>query len=1142
VAFATAYTSGGAYQNDVGISPTLMYYCTGTTSYAQSVWNYEFTPGTVQQKGTPQGACAGVGFDGSISTTPGSSAPGSVWATSLAGNSTINADVRIVSGRLLFLTGALAGQHVQIMAYDGAGNVTIGTPTVALTGTPSSGDTFQMIPYPWITYILGSAGTIPTGVQSDAGDNYHQFAGFYLDIIMLLWSWLSATQQRQITNMVNWWADSHIAIDQAGGSPNEWADPGNMGSHDDNMTGFSTAAVIDQCIPGNSSIRGHWLNPSNWGPGNAPFCQSGSLDPTGTTSSTFGYLDKSTHRNCHARYAIMGRGGQYIVGSEYDKDDMRESLCSMEILQTVLGTDHWPEWRRLWVDWIRTIMYAVTPDYSIVPVVGDYQYLQVGAWPYDRYLPFKDYICRSKQIAGAVRGHPNAGYFYDWVQAWQIAEGYANDWAEAYLHQDWYPNRQNWKSTWPYGRFCQGNGTLYFQNGWGSASDQYAINFCAERAVTHPHIFGSNINIYRKNTLAYSEVLGYASHMVEGNPQTTSPMHCGLGPMWVAGVETSDTTSNNYAYVCWSTHGNYFPTYVDSNSTYYVTVKTGSANSASNQNANIDTFCLEGTRSAVVLPASDGHSATIVLCDRMWDINPQNLPNWGSLFGYGAASYIPNPNTHVNGVPIGTVTAPPTSGAISPTTTAFSTDYAISPFQQPGLAYRVDMRTGATAGQSAYLVTNAASATIVTGGAGYQVGDVLTALNWNTTDGGDLSLLQSGSKGLTSGYGFLNPATFTVTAVSGGVVTGVTINNPGAYLAQPPTNLSTIGGHGTGTPAVTISGDGTGATGYAIVDGSGEVVDVVITAGGSGYTHATCGFSGGSGSGAGVSLPVVGRSVVNAPTINSGGSGYSTCVLDITWTAPFNGSPAYSVNLYPPLSQAPAAGDTLTISAHTYNYRLTQHAHALQALSFHAPVNPTVSGSSASWTLPQDATQSVAVAVIYPANPTITIHDDRDILALPTYADIETPADMGSLEQGEIGYQIEVQPNSTTFPSGTTPVFSVLISIITVYDSGHQPTGVAVSSTGGEAQGILVSRSGLADVLMMFGARLGYRVHQSGYEVTYTSSTSTQTVQFYDLDPSRTNSYTLDGGASTPLAPTTGGVATISVSGSGSHTIVLTVT
>ena len=339
-----------------------MFQCTGTTSWATYVWDYVFAPG-VLPAGTNVGESSGVGWDGTISTTPSSSASGSIWATSLASNSTTSNDPRIYEGRILFLTGALAGQHVQVIGYDGAGNVTIGTPTVALTGTPSAGDSFQLVPYPFH----------PTN-SSDTVDNYHQQAGFILDIAMLLWPWFSATQIRQVTNMFNWWADCHIGVDQAG-TPNTWDVI--TYSHDDCMVGTATTLVIDQCVPDNP-LKGRWLNQAYYGAQIPPMVTTGTMDPGGATSTTFGYSDKSSYRNTVLHWALCGRGGRYIIGDKYDTGDAREALCSMEIAADASSA---PTTGPSGDDSGSTSSSgSCTPHarQGITPLVGDDQYLNVG--------------------------------------------------------------------------------------------------------------------------------------------------------------------------------------------------------------------------------------------------------------------------------------------------------------------------------------------------------------------------------------------------------------------------------------------------------------------------------------------------------------------------------------------------------------------------------------------------------------------------------------------------------------------------------------------------------------------------------------------------------------------------------------------
>jgi hypothetical protein len=75
------------------------------------------------------------------------------------------------------------------------------------------------------------------------------------------------------------------------------------------------------------------------------------------------------------------------------------------------------------------------------------------------------------------------------------------------------------------------------------------------------------------------------------------------------------------------------------------------------------------------------------------------------------------------------------------------------------------------------------------GGTGYELGDVLTIL-----DGPDLA-----------------SATLEVSGVAAGVITAVTVKNPGAYFAAPSNPVSVSGGKGSGasfnlTTAAAISG------------------------------------------------------------------------------------------------------------------------------------------------------------------------------------------------------------------------------------------------------------------------------------------------------------------------------------------------
>lgn len=103
--------------------------------------------------------------------------------------------------------------------------------------------------------------------------------------------------------------------------------------------------------------------------------------------------------------------------------------------------------------------------------------------------------------------------------------------------------------------------------------------------------------------------------------------------------------------------------------------------------------------------------------------------------------------------------------------------------------------------------------TVTAGGTGYAVGNVLTVVGGTRT----------------------TAATLTVSTVSSGVITAVTVSNAGVYTAIPTNAVAVTGGAGTGATFTLGYGVGT----------------IVLTSSGTGYlTAPTIAFSGGAGSGA----------------------------------------------------------------------------------------------------------------------------------------------------------------------------------------------------------------------------------------------------------------------------------------------------
>ena len=80
---------------------------------------------------------------------------------------------------------------------------------------------------------------------------------------------------------------------------------------------------------------------------------------------------------------------------------------------------------------------------------------------------------------------------------------------------------------------------------------------------------------------------------------------------------------------------------------------------------------------------------------------------------------------------------------------------------------------------------------------------------------------------------------------------------------------------------VVITGDGTGATATASVGAEGVITDITVTNPGSGYSTATVSFTG-SGSGATAAAVINNSGVVNAVNVDAGGAGYTAPVATIT--------------------------------------------------------------------------------------------------------------------------------------------------------------------------------------------------------------------------------------------------------------------
>lgn len=199
-------------------------------------------------------------------------------------------------------------------------------------------------------------------------------------------------------------------------------------------------------------------------------------------------------------------------------------------------------------------------------------------------------------------------------------------------------------------------------------------------------------------------------------------------------------------------------------------------------------------------------------------------------------------------------TAIGTQTTVSPSLVATGTDTNISQvFQSKGTG-AIDL----AAGSSGVNISNGGTVTAITGTAsGSSYTSIPTvAITAPTTAGGVQATatvamavstfsITSGGTGYTvgntiTGVGgtFTTAWSFVVSSVSGGVITGITVNNAGTYTVLPSGAQSVTGGTGSGA-TITISTWQTRTGGYT------------ITNAGSGYVEQpTVSFSGGGGSGA----------------------------------------------------------------------------------------------------------------------------------------------------------------------------------------------------------------------------------------------------------------------------------------------------
>lgn len=224
---------------------------------------------------------------------------------------------------------------------------------------------------------------------------------------------------------------------------------------------------------------------------------------------------------------------------------------------------------------------------------------------------------------------------------------------------------------------------------------------------------------------------------------------------------------------------------------------------------------------------------------------------------------------------------------------------------------------------------------------------------------------------------------------------------------------------------------------------------------------------------------------------------------------------------------------------------------ALKQWIMHCLQQPTVTGSTVTWTT-DFGLSNVKLISLAPAGATIQVFSEPVLWSTPccqiTQPMTSAPV-AGVAYSPEERYQVRVWPASP-WPANATPAWDVFCHVVFAANASGGPTTAAtkVTSNGSEVTGPLVSRAGLNDTLLLFSqvastwsgtATTFARVLASGYTVTWTSTTASTDVLLFDLSPSKSWTSNLDSAGAVSLAVSSAGVGHVSVSGTGSHTLVL---
>jgi hypothetical protein len=224
------------------------------------------------------------------------------------------------------------------------------------------------------------------------------------------------------------------------------------------------------------------------------------------------------------------------------------------------------------------------------------------------------------------------------------------------------------------------------------------------------------------------------------------------------------------------------------------------------------------------------------------------------------------------------------------------------------------------------------------------------------------------------------------------------------------------------------------------------------------------------------------------------------------------------------LPAAPDVGSTFILKKDN-DFADIFKAPGLATVLYQVFANPTLGSGFSSWTTPGGQTQRITHLL-----PSSGLQRSA-ALTQSLY-----PGGTASTET-TTAYTIQLHQG---WPTVSNPQFYDYLNVhdVTSAGSGVTITSTVVQSSGTEARGCLIRRTGENDTLVLFSAREA-PIHFTGFTVSWTSVSATTRVILCDLSRHKSWTRALDGGGSSAISFNTASLADFTISGAGAHTLVI---